>query len=202
MKDQSAEDKIREAAKRVFIQKGFESCTSREIAKEAGMNVALVNYYFRSKKKLFELIFRTAMEDFMFSMIEVFSTDLSLENKIRIFIEKEYEFLTQHPEIPAFIINELTRNTEECIDKEAIFEKISQTGIFETCKKAQASGEMREIDLVSLNLLITSNCQYPFMAKQLMKEIHRMDDEAYANELILHKQNVIEMITHYLFPKA
>ncbi|MFM7388296.1 MAG: TetR family transcriptional regulator [Bacteroidota bacterium] len=47
------EQKIKDAALTVFIQKGFVNCTSREIAREAGMNVALVNYYFRSKSKLF-----------------------------------------------------------------------------------------------------------------------------------------------------
>ncbi len=48
-KELSTEEKIREAAKNVFIAKGFDGCTSREIAKAAGMNVALVNYYFCSK---------------------------------------------------------------------------------------------------------------------------------------------------------
>ena len=52
-KTSSTEEKIKEAAKRVFLGKGFSGCTSREIAKEAGMNVALVNYYFRSKNQLF-----------------------------------------------------------------------------------------------------------------------------------------------------
>jgi AcrR family transcriptional regulator len=78
-KDQSTEEKIKEAARTVFLTKGFEGCSSREIAKAAGMNVALVNYYFRSKSQLFELIFKAALEDFMLSMIQVFSSDQSLE---------------------------------------------------------------------------------------------------------------------------
>ena len=52
-KDISTEAKIKEAAKRVFTNKGFSGCSSREIANEAGMNVALVNYYFTSKEQLF-----------------------------------------------------------------------------------------------------------------------------------------------------
>ena len=64
----STEEKMKAAAKLVFIAKGFSGCTSREIAKEAGMNVALVNYYFRSKNKLFQLIFQTVMDEFFESI--------------------------------------------------------------------------------------------------------------------------------------
>ena len=91
-KDTTTEEKIKEAARTVFLTKGFEGCSSREIAKAAGMNVALVNYYFRSKSQLFQLIFKAAMEDFMESMIYVFNTDQPLEDKMRIFIEREYDF--------------------------------------------------------------------------------------------------------------
>ena len=105
----STEEKIKEAAKRVFIAKGFAGCTSREIAKEAGMNVALVNYYFRSKNQLFLIIYQTVMEDFMVSMVEVFATSLSLKEKISLLIDREYDFLSKHPESPTFILNEMEK---------------------------------------------------------------------------------------------
>ena len=106
-KASTTEEKIKEAAKSVFLSKGFSGCTSREIAKEAGMNVALVNYYFRSKNQLFLIIYQTVMHDFMLSMMEVFSTELSLKEKVSLLIDREYEFLTKHPEIPTFVLNEL-----------------------------------------------------------------------------------------------
>ena len=133
-KELSTEEKIREAAKNVFIAKGFDGCTSREIAKAAGMNVALVNYYFCSKKQLFKLVFDAALEDFMLSTIEVFKKDLSLESKLRIFIEREYEFLTTHPNIPRFILSELSRGEKCEFDHAGILEKISETGVFEDRK--------------------------------------------------------------------
>jgi TetR/AcrR family transcriptional regulator len=198
-KDLSTEAKIREAARRVFIAKGFDGCSSREIANEAGMNVALVNYYFRSKGQLFQLIFQAAMEDFLLSMLDVFSTDFSLENKTRIFIEREYDFLTKHPEIPGFIINELGRS-EGCSWDKNIRERIMDTGIFEECLKAQAEGRMRQIDLVSITILLMSNCQFPFLGRPLVQGIHRLTDEQYEQQLVLHKQYVTEMMVSYLFP--
>jgi len=202
-KELSTEEKIREAAKNVFIAKGFDGCTSREIAKAAGMNVALVNYYFCSKKQLFKLVFDTAMEDFMLSTIEVFKKDLSLESKLRIFIEREYEFLTTHPNIPRFILSELSRGEKCEFDHAGILEKIAETGVFEELLEAQEKGIIRKIDLTNLMLMIMSNCHYPFMANPLMKYLNRLSEEEYQERLTLQKQYVTEMLIGYLFiPKT
>jgi AcrR family transcriptional regulator len=200
MKICSTEDKIKEAAKEVFISKGFSGCSSREIAKAAGMNVALVNYYFRSKSKLFQLIFNTVIEDFVVSMTSVFATkDVSLEEKMRLFINREYELLAKHPELPNFIINEMSREGSSNINH--LFEKISQTGIFEECMVAQSNGTMRKIDLVSITLLILSNCQYPIMAKSLIQGMHKLSDAVYVEYLDTHRNEVTEMLVNFLFPK-
>jgi AcrR family transcriptional regulator len=199
-KDLTAEAKIREAARRVFIAKGFDGCSSREIANEAGMNVALVNYYFRSKGQLFQLIFQAALEDFLLSMLDVFSTDLSLEGKTRIFIEREYDFLMRHPEIPGFIIGELNRSQDCSWDKLDIHQRILDTGIFDECLKAQEEGRMRKIDLMSMTVLMMSNCQFPFLGRPLIQGVHKASDEAYERQLVLHKQYVTEMLVGYLFP--
>ncbi|MNJ86210.1 putative HTH-type transcriptional regulator YttP [compost metagenome] len=198
-KELSTEEKIREAAKRVFIAKGFDGCTSREIAKAAGMNVALVNYYFCSKKQLFKLVFDAAMEDFMFSTVEVFTKDLSLESKMRIFIEREYEFLTLHPDIPRFILSELSRGDKCEFDPVQILQKIESTGVFEELREAQEQGIIRKMDLANIMLMIMANCHYPFMAKPLMKHINQLSEEEYQERLTLQKQYVTEMLIGYLF---
>lgn len=198
-KELSTEEKIREAAKHVFIAKGFDGCTSREIAKAAGMNVALVNYYFCSKKQLFKLVFDAAMEDFMFSTVEVFTKDLSLESKMRIFIEREYEFLTSHPDIPRFILSELSRGDKCEFDHAQILQKVEATGVFEELREAQEQGIIRKMDLANIMLMIMSNCHYPFMAKPLMKYINQLSEEEYQERLTLQKQYVTEMLIGYLF---
>jgi AcrR family transcriptional regulator len=200
-KDQTTEDKIKEAARSVFLSKGFSGCSSREIAKAAGMNVALLNYYFRSKQKLFSLIFAAAMEDFMRSMIEVFQQDLQLEEKLRIYIEKEYEFLSQHPELANFIINEIKQDQHSFFDHAEQFNQVRDSGVFAEFEMAQERGEVRKIDILTLTLLILSNCHYPFMAKNFMKEMLSMDDQGYQNSLQEHKKFVTEMLINYLFKR-
>jgi len=180
--NQTAEDKIKQAALRVFIQKGSANCTSREIAKEAGMNVALVNYYFRSKSKLFAIIFESVMQEFLKSMIQVFSSDIPIREKIRLLIEREFEFLSQHPDIPNFVLNELARNPEAIQGILPLLKMVNESGVFVEAQKLQSSGEMRKMDIVQITILIMSNCQYPFMAQPLMKVIHGVSPEKYGGE--------------------
>jgi AcrR family transcriptional regulator len=199
-KDKQAEEKIKAAAKRVFVSKGFSGCTSREIAKEAGTNVALVNYYFRSKNQLFLLIYQSVTEDFFLSMVDVFSSNLSLKDKVSELIEREFEFLGRHPEIPVFVINEMERNKNAGIEPHVILSKLSTTGIFQEAIEAQEKGVMRKVDLVSIIMLIMSNCQHPFMARLLNQQMNGLSDEQYIQQLSTHKEVVKEMLLHYLFP--
>ncbi len=201
-KDLSTEEKIKEAARRVFMSKGFSGCTSREIAKEAGINVALLNYYFTSKGELFRLVCCSVMESFMESMIHVFALELSLEQQVRIFIEKEYDFILKHPEITQFIFNEVSKEEgmNDIIDHAGVMSKIEETGVFRLAEEAQARGEMKKIDLLSLTLLIMSNCHFPVLGKRLIQKIHQVSDAQYEQHLLIHKQYVIEMIIGYLFP--
>lgn len=198
-KELSTENKIREAAKNVFVAKGFDGCTSREIAKEAGMNVALVNYYFCSKKQLFKLVFETVMEDFLTATLEVFKRDLDLESKLRIFIEREFEMYTSHPDIPRFIISELSRGEKFEFDPTSILKKTEETGVFDEFRKAQEEGIIRKMDITNMMMMIAANCQYPFVGKPLMKHINGLNEEEYKEVMMLQKQYVTEMLIGYFF---
>ena len=80
-RDLSTETKIKEAAIRIFTAKGFNGCTSREIAKEAGINVALLNYYFKSKGQLFDIVIASVLNDFTFSLIDVLKSNIKQQTK-------------------------------------------------------------------------------------------------------------------------
>lgn len=198
-RDLSTSAKIKEAAKNVFLLKGFSGCSSREIATAAGENVALVNYYFRSKGKLFEQIFQSVIEESLSTMIVEFGSDLPLREKMRIFIKHEYAFLKKHPEIPFFILNEMNREDGFVLDTKAIMSKISETGIFEEILQAQKAGTMREISLVGIITLIMSNCQFPFMAKNLICQLLDLNKEEYPTNLDNHEQYVTDMLLDYFF---
>jgi TetR/AcrR family transcriptional regulator len=196
----STEEKIKEAAKTVFLQKGFSGCTTREIAKAAGMNVALVCYYFRSKDQLFQLIFQSVMEEFMNSLIQVFQDEMPLKEKMRILIQKRYEFVENNPEFPNFIHNELKRNTAFLKQNKMVFDKIASSGIFEEAALAQQKGEMRPIDMFHVTLLIMSNCDFPFISRNFHVSMQEFTEEEMTQKLSEHRVIVTEILMNYLFP--
>ncbi len=204
-RDLSTEEKIKAAAKKVFMTKGFDGCSVRDIAKEVGSNVALLNYYFRSKEKLFELIFEGAMSDFLQSMIEVFSSNLTLQEKLEQLIDKEFEFFMEHPELPMFILQSLHQNKTDAPMPSHFLEPIAKTGIFEQFELAKAKGEIRDISIRNMTMLLMSNVHYPFMSKKLTQQFHGIEAEVFEADLIKHKAIVKELIINYLFisnPKA
>src|SRR4051794_24037459 len=92
--DFSTEEKIKEAAKKVFMKKGYGATRTRDIAEEAGINLALLNYYFRSKDKLFELVMLEKVQK-LFGVIAPVITDehMDLENKINMLVSNYIDML-------------------------------------------------------------------------------------------------------------
>src|ERR1700712_1244053 len=112
--DQSTEEKIKEAARTVFTRKGFAATRTRDIAEEAGLNLALLNYYFRSKEKLFEIIMAEKMQKF-FGVLSPIVNDAttSLEKKIEQMADKYVELLSANPDLPIFVLTEVRNNPEQ-----------------------------------------------------------------------------------------
>jgi len=116
--DLSTEEKIKAAARLVFTKKGYAATRTRDIAEEAGINLALLNYYFRSKEKLFELIMMEKMASFFGTVIHILNdTTLSLEQKITDVSQKYTAVLQENPSLPLFILSEVGMNPDQFVNK-------------------------------------------------------------------------------------
>jgi AcrR family transcriptional regulator len=103
----NTEDKILAAAEEEFIEKGKAGARMQHIADRAGINKSLLHYYYRSKDKLFEMIFETAFKIIIPKVNEILNGDLTVEEKIRKFTFEYISLIQKKPNIPVFIINEL-----------------------------------------------------------------------------------------------
>ncbi len=109
-KDKLTEEKIFESATEVFEEKGMAGARMQDIANHAGINKALLHYYFRTKDHLFNAVFEKLAGKMFRKFAPVFEKDLTLEEKIRFFFRQHIEFLQDNPRLPSFILNEITRN--------------------------------------------------------------------------------------------
>src|ERR1700749_1384800 len=110
----TTEEKIKEAAKSVFTRKGFASTTVRDIAAEADINLSLVNYYFRSKEKLFQLIMTETIQQ-LFDQIQpvVNNEETTLGEKIELLVGHYIDMILQNPDFPYFMVNEVMSGSVE-----------------------------------------------------------------------------------------
>ena len=122
----NTEEKIKEAARVVFMRKGFSATRTRDIAEEAGINLALLNYYFRSKKKLFDLVMQEKILK-LFGIIAPVLTDLStsLETKIELIVSGYIDVLSESPDLPVFVLNELRKKNFELGKHNVIFKTVN-----------------------------------------------------------------------------
>jgi TetR/AcrR family transcriptional regulator len=109
-KKDNTEEKILNAAQSVFIEKGMDGARMQEIANHAGINKALLHYYFRTKQKLFEAIFKKVFKSIVPNIMEMVHSELPIEKKLESFIEKYIDLLLKNPFVPTFILREMNRD--------------------------------------------------------------------------------------------
>jgi TetR/AcrR family transcriptional regulator len=178
-KDNTTESSILNAAKDIFQRKGMDGARMQEIADEAGINKALLHYYYRSKQLLFEAVFKSAFLMLAPQLNKVLNSDDSLNDKIRNFTKNYISFIIKHPYLPNFIINELNRNPE-------FVKKLTSEKHFPTIKyfKQQVienveNGNIKPIKPEQLFINIMALNIFPFIASPLLKGFLSITDESY-----------------------
>lgn len=175
-KDNTTESTILNAAKSIFQRKGMDGARMQEIADEAGINKALLHYYYRSKQLLFEAVFKSAFSMLAPQLNKVLNSDDSLNDKIKGFTKNYISFTIKHPYLPNFIINELNRNPE-------FIQKLASEKQFPTIHKFKQqvaenveNGTIKPIKAEQLLIHIISLNIFPFIASPLLKGFLSIND--------------------------
>ncbi|MBL7137299.1 MAG: TetR/AcrR family transcriptional regulator [Bacteroidales bacterium] len=194
---QGTEEKILEAAKKVFHRKGFEGARMQEIADEAGINKALLHYYFRSKERLFESVFRDAFSQLMGRAKEIFFSEKPLKEKIQTFLTHYLEVITENAYIPWFILNGMYERPGQL---KAIFEQaeINPPQLMEQLRSQVRKEYHSEINPFHIWLNVLSLCIFPVVAKPLIREIFQLPEEAYQQILEQRKTEVPRFVMQAL----
>ena len=184
------EELIKEKAKVLFFQKGYLNATTQEIADEAGVNRALIHYYFRSREQMLELLLEEALHDKKKKVVECLSGDEPFREKIAGYIDVVVNFGLTYPYFTNFIISEINRHP----DKEQLFcsQNKSKTAdlIREQLEEEIKNGKLAPISAEDFIVNLMSLCNYPLLAKPILKTIHGMTDEAYYNFLSERKRTI------------
>jgi len=201
--DNQAEMAILEAARKVFTHRGYAGARMDEIAREAGINRALLHYYFRSKEKLFDLVFAQRAREFFLGMVGIINSPGTLEEKVRAIIAHDIDMMRSQPDLPLFIMQELAQNPDRLVrmaSESGASPNVLMKGFKSTVKEAVDKKQIRPVDAGQLLINIISLCVYPFIAKPMIKAVQELDDKQFERMIINRKKEVVEFVMNALKP--
>lgn len=193
-KEETTEQQILDAAKNVFQSKGMDGARMQEIADEAGINKAMLHYYYRSKQLLFEAVFKNAFALLAPQLNVILNDNSSIEEKVRNFSFNYTSFMLKHPYLPNFIIQELNRNEDFIL-------KLKENTGFPNLEKFKAKvdaeisqGLINQIDADQLFVNIIALNIFPFLGKPLVKAFTDKDEKTYKEFVERRKIEVANFI--------
>ena len=203
-----AEQRILDAAHRVFLRRGSAGARTQEIADEAGVNKALLHYYFRTKERLASAVFQRAASRLMPPVIAALASSATLEEKVRRVIEIELDVLLHHPYLPGYIISELTHNPACARQFLAALSGVPLeevvTGPLEILEKQiraeVRAGRMRAIGADQLILNLLALCIFPFAARPMVQTVLHLDDAGFERLIARRKRELPTFFLQALRP--
>jgi TetR/AcrR family transcriptional regulator len=186
-KSDDTETKILEAARSVFIRRGTAGARMQEIAAEAGVNQALLHYYFRSKDQLGAAVFAQMASRLFPALLQVLASDSPLDAKIEQIVAIYHENLARNPFLPGYVIAELQYHPERI---QAVIAKIGGGDprqvigpvflrLNEQIQREVAAGRMRPITAREFVVNLISLCLFPFAARPMLSIMLGLDEETF-----------------------
>jgi len=201
---ESTELRILNTAREHFVRNGFAGTRMQEIADQAGINKALLHYYFRSKAKLYQEVVDTTLDTLFPQLAEALSQTGSFADRLERIVEIYITTLTEHPDIPLFIISELSQRQEsfiEKIKKRVEFFPAVQSFIIQMSTEME-EGIIRKMAPLHLFLNIVGLIVFPFIAKPIFQTVLNVEQNEFENLMSQRKEVVMDFIQRALEPNA
>lgn len=194
------ENKIIDAARSVFIEKGYAETSMSEIAARVGINRPALHYYFRTKEKMFQAVFGSIVSSVVPKVFDALThKEKSISQRVEGIIDAYYALFLENPQLPMFILRELNR------DSDLLINTIQQFNIMDTVHNALASvqeemneGKLRKVSLQFTFYNFYSLLTFPFLTKDISTKVFRNDDKAFRAMLVEWKQNIIAQMLNLL----
>ncbi|UAY54766.1 TetR/AcrR family transcriptional regulator [Arachidicoccus terrestris] len=174
--ESTTESKILEAARQVFMRKGMSGARMQDIADQAGINKALLHYYYRNKQKLFEVVFREAVQNIFIRIKDIIDSETPVIEKLTSIAQRYITELSRSPYLPLFVFNEIYQHPQ-MITSLFIESEIhhSLKKLFQEIQTEVDKGYFRKIAPPHLLINIISLCIFPFVASPLLQTVFELD---------------------------
>ena len=186
-RDGLTEQRILDAAHAVFVRSGTAGARTQEIAREAGVNSALLHYYFRSKARLAEAVFLRAAGQLFPAVIRILASDAEIEDKVAQVVEVELTHLLNAPYLPGYILSELAHHPERVPQLTAamgLAPAAVGAAVFGALGKQidarVRDGRMHAIAPEQFVVNLLAVCVFPFAARPMLMALLGLDQAGFA----------------------
>jgi TetR/AcrR family transcriptional regulator len=207
-KDGDTERRILDAARTVFVRRGTSGARMQEIAEEAGVNQALLHYYFRSKERLSEAVFTETAGRMFPAVVGILGGEFTIDEKIDRIVDTYLDTMSRSPFLPGYILSELHHHPER-IPKllgNVAGKSFSSVllPVIDKLDKQLASearkGRIRRISAQQFVVNLLSLCVFPFAARPMFRAAFDMDDDAFVKLIATRRRELPQFIKNALRP--
>ncbi|HET6679664.1 MAG TPA: TetR/AcrR family transcriptional regulator [Gemmatimonadaceae bacterium] len=206
-RDRDTEQRILDAARRIFVRRGTSGARMQEIAAEAGVNQALLHYYFRTKERLAQAIFLEAAGRLVPAVVELMGSDAPIERKVEEFVHLYIDTVRRTPFLPGYVLSELHQHPERLATLRSD-PRVPDAGVpakllaqlRDQIDAGVSRGELRRIEPEQLVINLLALSVFPFVARPMLGAVFGMDDRAFERFLDARRRELPVFILSALRP--
>ena len=162
-------DKILLTAQSLFFRNGIDRTSVKEIAEKADINIAALNYHYKSKENLVDIIFEKIINEFAPTLPYILSSELSIEEKIKKYITNLNDLLIKYnPHLPFFIMSMMQRNPEKIMTLKIVRKLYNPEEFYEQITEEIKKGNINEIDPTHFFMTLLSLIGFPFAMQHIL----------------------------------
>ncbi|HEX6036744.1 TetR/AcrR family transcriptional regulator [Longimicrobium sp.] len=199
-RDGDTETRILDAAHAVFMRKGAYGARMQEIADEAGVNRALLHYYFHDREGLARAVFERAMEEMFPAAMRVWAADAPFEQNLREAVRLAFDHLGANPYLPGFLQTEMHVHPERFREMMARVADGPLAAISAQIRAAIDAGHLRPVPLDQLLVSIHALIVFPFSARAFTETVLAESGRDFDDFIAERKETVAEFILRALRP--
>ena len=171
MADVPSKEQILDAAERLFGAQGFSGTTIKQIGHTAGVNSALLYYYFEDKERLYRSVLERLVSRLVRRTLERLEADASPTDRIRGFIEAQVETFVANPELPRLFMREmLDHHAAHAVEQIQHLAATSFKALCETIAEGQKQGTFRsDLDPKFAAISTVGQVAYFFLARPAVR---------------------------------
>jgi TetR/AcrR family transcriptional regulator len=207
-RDGETERRILDAARTVFIRRGSGGARMQEIAEEAGVNQALLHYYFGTKDGLALAVFRESAAQLFPGILRILSSDAPIEARVEQVVHHYIDTLRVHPFLPGFVLGEVNFNPERMV---ALASEMASLGVPDAPRRALAAlgrdlalrakrGDFRPMTADQFMVNLASLCVFPFAARPMLTHLLGIDQAGWERFLDVRRAELPQQILNTLRP--